>query len=121
MHYILYRIETEYNINLIGYIPRGINFQVTQWEIDERIDILNNNFFPEQFMLATDLLHIHEQGTQNSPLDCSLWSEGGSMIVEVVLLPVKDICHEYFQYKAGVRFQNQWNFFDIDIASVCFL
>lgn len=70
MHSYLYRIETEYNITLIGYIPRGITFQVTQWEMDERIGVLNNNIFPEQFMLATHILHIYQQGTPNSSLDC---------------------------------------------------
>ncbi|XP_063438820.1 uncharacterized protein LOC134719789 [Mytilus trossulus] len=107
-------LDIGYGITLID-VPSEINYKATRWEADERVDALKKNTFPDQFMLASDIVHVHEKGALTNPLDCTLFSEEESITVNVVLPSVNDINLKYFQYKAAVRFQMQWEFLDIEI------
>lgn len=110
----MHSLDIGYGITLID-VPSEINYEATRWDADERVDALKKNTFPDQFMLASDIVHVHEKGAVTNPLDCTLFSEGESITVNVVLPSVNDINLKYFQYKAAVRFQMQWEFLDIEI------
>lgn len=109
------RLNIGYGITLIGDIPSEIKYTTTRWETDERIDAVEKNTFPEQFMLITDIVGIHEEGAVTNPLDCTMFSEVENVTVTVVLPSVDDFDHIHLKYKAGVRFRKCWEFFDIEV------
>ncbi|VDI07199.1 Hypothetical predicted protein [Mytilus galloprovincialis] len=112
--YMVYSLDIGYGIRIIG-LPYGFRFKATSWETDEWINALENTTFPEQFMLATDVVYVRVKGDVTIPLDASLFLE--SIAVEVILPSINDFDTTFFQYKAGVRFQNRWNFFDIVVLA----
>lgn len=111
----MYSLDIGYGIRIIG-LSYGSRFEATRWETDDQIDALEKTTFPEQFMLAKDIVYVHAKGDVTIPLDASLLSK--SIAVEVILPSINDFDTAFFQYKAGVRFQNRWNFFDM-VVLVC--
>lgn len=76
---------------------------------------MEKNTFPDQFMLTTDIVHIHENGSVTNPLNCTLFSEVENITVTVELPSVDDLDNKHLKFKAGVRFGKCWEFFDLKV------
>lgn len=82
---------------------------VVPWTSDERLNIISERVFPDEYKLETDFYNVRESNT-GGPLD-------GNMIpTDDLLLKVELPKRENSQYKCAVRFNNTWTFHEHQVC-----
>lgn len=110
----VFRFDTGHGIIIEGIFPKDFTCEVVPWTSDERLNIINNNVFPDGFTLETDLYFVKNSKT-GDPLDGNT-IPAENMLLKAILPKEKTYANKYFKYKGAVRFDNTWKLLESQVC-----
>ncbi|CAC5399315.1 unnamed protein product [Mytilus coruscus] len=110
------KFDTGRGIIIEGIFPQDFSCDVEPWSSDERLKIINDGVFPEEYMLETDIYYVKGSKAAGS-LDKST-----ILTVNITLKAMLQTRNEHFdyQYKGAVRFDNAWKFYEPQDKDITF-